>query len=64
MTQEEIKEKLPPVQIEINGKIYTGQIQGRMLDFPFIFVPLINYKEEFSWVTITRAINENRTLKG
>jgi len=62
MNIKEIKEKLPPVQVKYNGKIYTGRIIGRKLDFPTVYIEENQRAWSFSWQSIERAINTNKYL--
>ena len=64
MSIEDVKRDLPNVQINIKGKVYTGSINGRKMDYPTVYVQEINYHEEFSWTTVTRAVNEKSILIG
>lgn len=61
MTINEIKEQLPDVKVNVNGKIETCQIAGRKLDYPSVYTSIGRF--EYSWQAIERAINDNTALK-
>lgn len=62
MTIEEIKKILPNVQIEVNGKIFTGNILGRKLDYAKVYVPELFLIYEFSWESVAKSVAEKTVL--
>lgn len=62
-TAADIKDELPEVQIQIRGKVYTGQVYGRKLDYPVVFVAETGDEFEFSWTAIQRAVIDGNILK-
>lgn len=63
MTIKEVKESIPDVKISVNGKIYNGKVIGKLVDFPYVYIPELNAEYPFSWEAITRTINEASALK-
>jgi hypothetical protein len=69
-TIEQIKSELPNVKIEINKKIYNGQVFGRCNQFATvaayentkIYNRVFISSYEFSWAAIQRAVNNNSIL--
>ena len=55
-----VKRDLPEVKVKINGKIVTGKVTGRMLDFATVIINGANY--EFAWLTIASALNDDKAL--
>ena len=63
-TIEKVKSELPDVKVKIDGKIYTGEVRGRLNDFATVTVFFLSPGTMFtySWETITRALNNNKPL--
>jgi hypothetical protein len=65
MTIKELKEKLPDVKVNVDGKTYTGILTGRINKFATVTVhhPVWGkHNFEFSWQAVTRAINNDTEL--
>lgn len=69
----EVKQQLPMVKIKWGGKHYWGRVSGRLNQFasvsPYQVIDncklvktIIGPRFEFSWHTVTEAINKNREL--
>jgi hypothetical protein len=61
-TVEMVKECLPSVGIIVEGKEYTGFVQGRQLAFPKVWVKILGRDFEYSWQTIVNALNNRNFL--
>lgn len=61
LTIKEIKEQLPDVKIRVNGKVETGKVRGRALQYAVVFVGDNSW--EYSWEAMQRAVNKNRILE-
>lgn len=68
MTIEQVKEQLPSVKLFRCGKTYNATVKGRKLPFAMVCInPQDGNKDyelswEFSWASITRAINTDTPL--
>jgi len=63
MTIAEIKEQLPDVKVKLYGRIVTGQLAGRKLDYPTVHLrtcPPSSF--QYSWETIQHSINTDTPL--
>jgi hypothetical protein len=60
MTITDLKQQLPEVKVNLNGKLYNGKISGRTLRFPI--VRFENYAAEYSWETILNAVTSGKPL--
>ena len=60
-TIEQVKEDLPEVDININGKILKAKVTGRKLPFASVTVDEQTY--EYAWGTIVNALNAKRPLQ-
>ena len=60
LTIEEVKEHLPRVELRYFDRIYSAVIRGRQDKFATVFWNDRSW--QFSWETITRAINADRPL--
>lgn len=64
MSIDDIKNMLPDVQVSFGGVALLGILCGRNDDVATVYVPAReNASFQFSWPTIRRAINDNRTLR-
>lgn len=65
LTVEQVKELLPDVRVHILGMTVTARVSGRKERFAAVFVPMqgswLNF--QFSWETVTRAVNGGRVLQ-
>lgn len=60
-TISEIKEMLPKIEIEHNGKKYSGQILGRKMEYPIIYIKELDIQLEYSWKTVTNIYNKQHS---
>ena len=60
LTVAQVKEKLPSVRVNVNGKIVPGRVVGRKNKFATVHTRLGSW--DFSWLTVTRAHNSKSVL--
>lgn len=60
-TPELVRQKLPKVRVEHNGRIIISKVCGRQNRFATVIIDGLEI--EFAWTTIARTLNQNRTLK-
>lgn len=61
MTIEEIKENLPDVKIEFEGKVQSAHVRGRKNKFASVILKN-GLVFEYAWQTIERVINNGSYL--
>lgn len=61
-TIEKVKDELPSITVNWNGKLTQGVVCGRNNQFATVrsFDGAVSW--EFSWATIVRALNDGRAL--
>lgn len=60
-TIEKVKAELPDVKVRIDTQVKTAQVRGRSLQFPIVGIG--SHSWEFSWQTITDALNNGKPLR-
>ena len=66
MTVEQVKALLPDVRVRLEDTMTThsGHVSGRLNDFAGVWTVVDGreYRAEFAWSTVARAITEGRLL--
>lgn len=60
-TIERVKEELPDIDIDLNGKIEKARISGRKEKFATVTTG--DHSFQYAWSTITNVLNEKRPLR-
>jgi hypothetical protein len=59
-TVELVKEKLPGVSVKVGNKVYKGRVMGRKNKYATVHTKAGSF--EFTWLSITRAVNNGHSL--
>ena len=63
-TIERVKAELPSIPMLYKGKTVVGQLRGRLNAFAGVSVPgLPGVRADYSWQTVTDALNAGRPLR-
>lgn len=62
MTTEEAKEQLPCIKVKYQGKILTGYLRGRELEYAIAWLPDVDKEITVAWPIVARIVTNGTAL--
>ena len=61
-TAARVRDELPDVKIDFNGRIYPAIVRGRLCEFAGVIVPETGLRCDVAWETVAHCLNANRPI--